>query len=440
MPNKTALFRLSVLGVLTSRIDLGHGEIKELIKSVAQQHFDIPNSTRTQISARTIERWYYAWKKHGIGGLTPKLRSDKGGSGLSDQVKQRIVELKKENMCRSVNTILELIFDEGLGKPPRSSVHRLLKQEDLSHRVVSDGPSIERRQFEAMKASDIWYSDVMHGPHILHEGKSVKVYLVSFMDDASRLLTHSEFCFDEQAVSVERVLKEAVMRRGLPKRLIVDNGSAYRSKSLIEICGRLDIRLIFCRPYEPQGKGKLERWHRTVRDQFLTEIKSHHINCLLDLNERLHAWIEETYHQRKHSSLDNKTPMQRFREDIPHTRRLGELAKNIDEIFYHRIERTVSSTAAIKYEGKAYEVEYQYAKKKIFLVFDPHLKSPRYIEDKDGNYLCEATPLDKTENLYRSRQRPDEIEPEIKGDDTRASVVESALSKHRNKHTLGDNP
>jgi transposase len=187
MTNKTAIFRLSVLGALTSRIDLERGEVKTLVKAVSQQHFDIPNTKRTQISPRTIERWYYAWKKLGIDGLTPKERSDKGSSQITDEIVNKIIQLKKENMCRSVNTILTLMFDLGHGVLPRSSVHRLLKQNQLSHRVVSDAPSIERRQFEAHKASDIWYSDVMHGPHVLHNGKEVKSFLISFMDDASRL-------------------------------------------------------------------------------------------------------------------------------------------------------------------------------------------------------------------------------------------------------------
>ena len=166
MPNTTALFRLSVLGTLTSRINLNHGEIKSMIESIAKQRFIIPGSSRTQVSARTIERWYADWQKHGLEGLTPKTRQDKGSSKITDALSQRIVALKKENMCRSVNTLLDLMFDEGHGKLPRASVHRLLQKSNLSHRVVSDAPSIERRQFEAHKSGDIWYSDVMHGPSI----------------------------------------------------------------------------------------------------------------------------------------------------------------------------------------------------------------------------------------------------------------------------------
>jgi putative transposase len=434
MPNKTALFRLSILGTLTSRINLEHGEIKKLIETIAKQHFIIPNSSHVQVSARTIERWYANWQKFGLEGLTPKPRKDKGSSKLDNALKKRLCELKKENMCRSVNTLRDLLYAEGYGRLARASIHRYLQQQNLSQHVVSDAPTIERRQFEAKHACDIWYGEVMHGPSIMHEGKEVKTYLVSYMDDASRLITHTEFCLNEQAVSVAYVLREAVMRRGLPKRLIVDNGSGYRCSLLIGVCARLSIRLIFSRPYEPESKGKLERWHRTVRAQFINELQLKNITDLSDLNARLHAWLEEVYHQRAHEGLNHESPAQRFRKDIVHTRRLGDLAKNLDEIFYDRTKRRVNKTAAIRYNGKQYEVAYQYAKKSVHLVFDPYTKEPKFIEDNDGMYLSAVTPLDKYANLNRERQRPKPIESNNEGAST--STVENALERHANKYKL----
>ena len=89
-------------------------------------------------------------------------------------------------------------------------------------------------------------------------------------DDASRLVAHSAFCLGETALEIEGVLKQALLRRGVPLKIVVDNGPAYRAQSLQGICARLSIQLIFCRPYTPEGKGKLERWHRTVREQFIS--------------------------------------------------------------------------------------------------------------------------------------------------------------------------
>ena len=112
----------------------------------------------------------------------------------------------------------------------------------------------------------------MHGPKVLVDGRLRKVYLVSFMDDASRLITHSAFCPAETALEVEGVLKQALLRRGVPVRLVIDNGSAYRAATMQAVCARLEIRLVYCRPYAPESKGKLERWHRTLRQGFLNEL------------------------------------------------------------------------------------------------------------------------------------------------------------------------
>ena len=436
MKNKVALFRLSVLGSLTSRIDVQHGELKKLIQAQAQQQFDIPNSKKTKISARTIGRWYRLWKKHGVDGLEPKVRKDRGNCKLSEEAKSLILKFKEEDMRRSLTTLLDLISRQGFKNLPRSSVHRFLQTQHMSKRVISDAPTIERRQFLAQYSNEIWYGDVMHGPKIMTENGLKKVYLITIIDDASRLVAHSEFALNEQAVSIEKVLKEAVMRRGLPNRLIVDNGSAYKSSSLHEICARLEIHLIHCRPYEPEAKGKLERWHRTVRDQFINELNFSCIKNLEDINLRILAWVEEVYHRHKHSSLDTQTPLQRYRKDMLRIRLLGEKAKHIDEIFYHRIKRHVKKTGVLNYNGKEYEVPYQYASTYVNLVIDPYLGQAKYLESLKGEKIADVTPLNAIQNTYRDRQRPTGAKPPGKAKSS--SVVEDALEAYQNRFKLED--
>lgn len=435
MPSQIALFRLSVLGALTSRIDIQHGELKKLIKEQSKKQFDIPNSNKVQISSRTIERWYQQWRKYGLEGLEPKTRSDKGNCKLSPESKALVIKLKKEDMRRSLTTLLDLLSQQGYKNLPRSSVHRFLQQHNLSGRVVSDAPSIERRQFLAKHSNEIWYGDVMHGPKVMTEKGVKKVYLVTILDDASRLVAHAEFCLNEKAISIEKVLKEAVMRRGLPNRFIVDNGPAYKSHTLQEVCARLDIRLIYCRPYEPQAKGKLERWHRTVREQFINELNLSLIKNLEDINIRILAWVEELYHQRQHSSLDTKTPIERYREDVSQIRLLGEKAKSIDEIFYHRIKRHVKKTGVINYNGREYEVPYQYASTYINLVVDPHAQQAKYLESLTGEKVADVVPLNSLKNTYRERQRPKEVESKsVKT----SSLVEEVLEDYQNRYKLED--
>ena len=313
-----ALFRLSVLGPLASRDKLSHGELKKILHELASQTYAIPDSRRTHLSADIIERWYYAWLRGGIAALAPKIRRDKHQTQLSDTVQAALLSAKRDNQARSLNTVIDLLERQGVvGKDElsRATVHRFLRHHQLSKRTLADANTIERRSFVARHAGEIWYGDVMHGPSISTPKGLRKTYLVSLMDDASRLITHSAFCLGETALDIEGVLKQALLKRGLPKRLVIDNGPAYRAGSLQAICASLDIRLVYCRPYEPEGKGKLERYHRTFREHFLTEVNLNTIHHLDELNARLWVWVEQVYHQRPHDGLEQQTPLARFHQD-----------------------------------------------------------------------------------------------------------------------------
>jgi hypothetical protein len=220
------------------------------------------------------------------------------------------------------------------------------------------------------------------------------------------------------------VLKQAVLKRGLPRKLVVDNGSAYRAHTLQGVCARLGIQLIHCRPYAPEGKGKLERWHRTFRDQFLSELDESRITDPDDLNARLWAWVEQIDHRTPHEGLGGQTPLARYQQDLPRIRTLGQLAAHLDAIFFHRIRRFVRKgerrdrsrerptgksgrTGTVSYQGSRFEVPYELAGKTVRLVVDPHARTVIGVEDEEGRSLGAATPLDAEANLHRRRRKPD---------------------------------
>jgi putative transposase len=270
-----ALFRLMVLGPLASRGELKRGEMSNIIRELASKTYDIPGSKRTFLSTQTIKHWYYNWKRGGIDALQPRERLDKGKTQLSPRVQEKLLQLKQDNPSRSINLLITMMESSGFiskNSVSRASVHRFLKQLKLSKRILPSVHTIEHRPFVAERCGELWQGDVLHGPSIQTKNGLLKTYLVSLMDDASRLLTHSAFCFGETALDIEGVLKQAVLKRGRPYKLLVDNGAAYKSGTLQAICARLEIRLIYCRPYSPEGKGKLERFHRTFREQFLNEL------------------------------------------------------------------------------------------------------------------------------------------------------------------------
>lgn len=402
-----ALFRLSVLGPLVSRERLEHGELQRIIRELALREYAIPGSRRCLIGEKTIEAWYYAFRRDGIDGLMPTSRNDRGVSKLPVAVQEAVLAAKRENPKRSIRQLQHLLERAGTvarGTLSRSAIHRLLQQQGLSR--VAAPVSEEHRRFVAEQANAIWYGDVMHGPTVTVKGRRRKVFLVSLMDDASRLIAHSAFCTGETALDIEGVLKQAVLKRGLPRKLVVDNGAAYRASTLQGICARLDIRLLYCRPYAPEGKGKLERWHRTFRDQFLSELETSRLHDLDDLNARVWAWIEQVYHRRPHGGLDGHTPLARYQQDLPKIRLLGQKAARLDELFHHREPRKVRKDGTVSYQGREFEVPFELSGKTVQLVVDPHAETVVGVEDTEGNSLGAATALDAPANAHRRRRRP----------------------------------
>ena len=227
-----ALFRLSVLGPIVSRERLDRGELQTLIRELAQREYAIPDSVRHRLGEKTIQAWYYAWRKDGIQGLSSKARVDRGQSKITAPAQEAVLAAKRENPRRSVRQIVRLLEAAGVVDSDtlsRSATHRLLQQHGLSKMSGSASLVDEKRSFNAEFAGGIWYGDVMHGPHVPVKGRLRKTYLVSLIDDASRLVAHSAFCLGETALDIEGVLKQAVLKRGLASRL---NRTGFRGGRL----------------------------------------------------------------------------------------------------------------------------------------------------------------------------------------------------------------
>ncbi|OXJ21386.1 hypothetical protein CFB82_41535 [Burkholderia sp. HI2714] len=178
------------------------------------------------------------------------------------------------------------------------------------------------------------------------------------------------------------------------------------------ICADLGIRLVHCQPYQPTSKGKLERWHRTVRDQFLAELDTTHLRDLTDLNARLWSWVEQIYHREPHSALGKDvSPLARYQQDLPRIRALGNLAPRLDELFLHRVERHVRRDGTVSYDGRVFEVPYELSGQQIVLVVDPHAGTVVRVQNSTGEPMGAATPLDAVANSRRRRSKPPAVPP-----------------------------
>ena len=250
------------------------------------------------------------------------------------------------------------------------------------------------------------YSDVLHGPKIIDkDGLRKKTYLITFYDDRSRFLCYSAFYFNETSEAIEHAFKASLLRNGKPKKLVVDNGAGYKTKSLSIICARLGIQLIHCRAYEPQGKAKLERFHGTIRSNFLNELDINSIKSLESLNHKYLSWVQQIYHHRTHSAI-NMTPHACFNSKDNAFEELIISKETLDKIFYYTVKRKVLRDGTIRYEGKLDEVSNKFVGKTINIAVDQHNKIALYVESDQGDNLENLVPLNKVANLKRKRARP----------------------------------
>jgi putative transposase len=298
------------------------------------------------VAVETLRDWLSAYKAGGFDALRPKPRADIGTArGIPGPLCDLLVMLKDDHRDWSVAMVIDTAkqMDKQAAAMalPVSTVHRLLSRAGVMGKWPEDPTAKDRRRFAYAQAGELWMSDVMHGPAVVVGGRrKQKTYLIGLLDDATRVVPYAAFALSENASAFLPVLKQGVMRRGIPQRLYVDNGAAYRSHHLSLVCARLGVTLIHARPYQPAGKGKQERFFRTVRMQLLPTLGEADLGSLDALNRRLWAWVEGEYHQAPHKGLDGQTPLDAWAMRSGEVRSVGpEL--DLREMFLLQAQRRV---------------------------------------------------------------------------------------------------
>jgi hypothetical protein len=275
------------------------------------------------------------------------------------------------------------------------------------------GHHADRRRFAFKHPGQLWMSDVMHGPSVTLAGSRTrrKAYLIAFLDDATRVVPYCAFALAESTQAFLPVFKQALMRRGIPERLYVDNGANYRSQQLALVCARLGIALIHARPFQPSGKGKQERFFRTVRAQLLPTLSEADTASLQALNRRLWAWVETEYHHHPHRGLDGDTPLDRWA--AARAPRLPEPDLDFDALFLFEAKRRVQRDHTVSLNGTVFEVDAALVGQTVTLRYDPSIPAGRGIEVwHEGRLAVCAKPVDAYANCFVRRRRPTQtIEP-----------------------------
>ena len=338
-----------------------------LVRELAGREHDGPAGQKVTVSAQTIRRWVRDWRAGGFEALVPAPA--RVSARTPAEVLALAAALKKENPQRTAAQVTRILRAQAGWAPSDRTVQRLFERLELNRPAAAAGPAAGVfGRFEAARPNEIWTGDALHGPAIAGR----KTYLFAFIDDHSRAVMAARFGFSEDTVRLAAALRPALASRGVPESVYVDNGSAFVGSWLLRACASLGIKLVHATPRRPQGKGKIERFFRTVRDQFLVEVtpgRAAEISGLAGLNRLFTAWAETVYHLTPHSET-GAPPLRRWQEGIPAPLPTPAPAR-LREAFLWPEFRTVTKTATVSLHGNTYQVDQLLAGRKAELVFDP---------------------------------------------------------------------
>jgi len=370
---KIALFRYGVVASLVLEA-LPRGELTRRAQEIAARQYDIPNSSRRSLSVDTLLEWALNYRKNGIAALAPKPRQDRGQArAITPETATLIERLKRENPHRTGTALLRelaLAGEHNQAGLSASTLYRFLRARGLTERQLLLAKATAHKKYEAEYANQIWQSDMLFGPWVRRAGGGkMQVFLQAILDDASRLIPHAQFYPNQGLDCFLDCLRQAVASRGLPTRLYMDNAKIYRSPQLARIAAGIGILIVHTPPYQPEGRGKIERWFRSARELFLANLDPKAPLSIEQLNERLWHWIDTVYHRTEHSALKT-TPLLRWQRDIERIRQLPP-ATDLRRLFFHRVNRLVRRDSTFLLQNRFFEAPPHLAGKQIEVRFDP---------------------------------------------------------------------
>ncbi len=412
-----ALFRYGVISDLVSG-PLAPGEREAILARIASREWRIPGSSRTTVARSTARDWSDAYRAMGLDGLRPQPRSDLGTSrALPEPAQNLLLDLRRERPRATVDSIIRAARLSGrvaadLQMAP-STVYRLFAAHGVPAEPAGAGPKPDALAFTYPHTGDLWTSDLMHGPRLLVPGRrdGGRTYLYAFLDDATRVVPYAAFYGAENAACFQDAFKQAMLRRGVPRRLYCDNGATFRTHHLQVICATLNVALIHSRPHQPRGRGKIERFFRHVRTAFLPHVTPEMLSGLATLNRVFWAWLEAEYHQTPHGGLGGRTPLDRFCDDAALVRAAPD---ELERLMRMRVVRRVARDRTVRVDGRLYEAPDGYAGESVEVLFDPYDPArPVHMRRQGEVTEIALRRLDLCTNATLRRTPREPVEPEL---------------------------
>ena len=352
-------------------IDLAEGRsIRDRIRAVAARAFVDEHGREHRFTWRTIETWRVRYHKHGF--TASSGRRDKGQfRKVEPEAVQEAVDQARAALRPGfrLSLLYRTCIEQGLLRRELiapNTFRRIIRRYQML-KPDAEATSKERLCFAKRFANQMWQADTLVGPFVQDAGQSRQSRLIAFLDDASRVCCHGQFFFEENHATLKTALRAALYKRGVPQSLYVDNGSIYAGKDLTVVCGRLGCLLCHTPVRDAAAKGKIERFFRTVREQFLA--RQLDLSSLAALNTQFTRWVEDEYHDSMHSTLGVK-PVDRFALDIARIKYLPPGQAN-DELFYSEAVRTVKADNTFSFNGRRYEAPRDVRSREVVVRHDP---------------------------------------------------------------------
>ncbi len=397
-----ALMRYGAIAPLIAGLDENYPSKTAFYTEVSNKGITGPDGRVHHYAPATIEKWYLDYQNHGFDALIPKSRADAGMSRkLDDDLQEQIRYFKTNYPRMSAAAIYRQLKTDGSiinGQVSESTVCRFVNQLQNELRQTTNR---DMRRYERPHINEVWCGDSSVGPRLTDkDGKKHRIYIIALIDDASRFITGIDVFYNDNFVNLMSVMKSAVSKYGRPKVLNFDNGKSYKNKQMELLAARIGTTLSYCQPYTPTGKAKIERWFRTMKDQWMAGLDMQDFHSLDELRGSLHSYVQQ-YNQTPHSSLRGNSPQDRFFSEPEQIRRLS--SDDISKDFLLEIERRVSADCVIVIDQIEYEVDYRFARQRIRLRYSPDMKDI-FVVETDGT-LTPIRLLNKTENALIKREK-----------------------------------
>lgn len=386
MPSDVALLRFQVVSAYLA-LEPRRGARTSLLEQLAARDWPTAGGELVRFRPETIRGWVRRFRRTGLVGLEDAPRPKRGEIAIPPGILEKLAALKRQVPERTIDGVIRIAEDTGLveqGLVRRSTLHRALARRGLSRRPTPERSVKDLDRYEAESPNDTWQGDAKAGPWLpdpSRPGKRRQAWLFAFLDDHSRLCVGSRWDFRQDQPTMELVFRRSLQRHGKPKRVYTDNGSVYRARHMAQVCGTLDIAVVFCTEYRPEGKGKIERFWRTVVTPFVAEVNASSIRTLEELNAAWRAWLERTYHQEVHGETGVKPP-DRWKAGVARLAWVDE--EKLRAAFRWTETRKADAAGCFTLFGVRFQVGGTLARGRVRVRFDPEdLSEIEAVDDKD---------------------------------------------------------